>query len=177
MNAGGTVIIRAFDLARDAADVLRLDTSAISDTIYESEINGDTLRIFSALAASNFELRYAIDLGEPIWAIAYVAIVDEDVRGFIAMTYQQWNRRLTIWHFYVDRPWRRRGIGRLLMQQAIQEGVRLGALTAWAETSNRNAPGITAYRRLGFSLCGCDRTLYTGTPNDTEFAIYLSRPI
>jgi hypothetical protein len=56
-------------------------------------------------------------------------------------------------------------------------GREASAVTAWAETSNVNHPGVEAYRRLGFSLCGCDATLYRGTPSEEEFALYLARPI
>jgi GNAT superfamily N-acetyltransferase len=177
MHAGSPLTIRTFDPARDTAAVLRLDTSVTSDAIFESTIDDEAMRIRPVPASSGFELRFPIDLSEPKWETAYVATVDDAVCGFVAMNYHKWNRRLAIWHFYVDRPWRRRGIGRRLMEQALQVGLQLSALTAWVETSNRNVPGITAYRRLGFSLCGCDRTLYTGTPYENEFAIYLSQPI
>jgi len=63
------------------------------------------------------------------------------------------------------------------LQRAIESGKTIGALSAWVETSNLNHPGILAYQRLGFALCGFDLTLYQGTPSEGEFAIYLARPI
>jgi hypothetical protein len=63
------------------------------------------------------------------------------------------------------------------MDRAIESGRMAGARTAWVETSNLNHPGILAYQRLGYSLCGFDLTLYQGTPSEGEFAIYLARPI
>jgi ribosomal protein S18 acetylase RimI-like enzyme len=61
------------------------------------------------------------------------------------------------------------------MEHALEEGRRRGAVTAWAETSNRNFTGVHLYRRLGFELCGFDLSLYRGTPADAEFAVFLSR--
>ena len=63
------------------------------------------------------------------------------------------------------------------MERALEAGRRSGALAAWVETSNVNAPGIEAYRRLGFSICGFDLTLYAGTASEGQFAIFMARPL
>jgi hypothetical protein len=47
----------------------------------------------------------------------------------------------------------------------------------WLETSNVNVPGITAYERLGYSLCGADVRLYDGLPYGQERALYLAKPL
>ena len=47
-------------------------------------------------------------------------------RGFIATQLEAWNLRLSIWHFYVDAEYRRRGIGRALMTRALEFGRLLG---------------------------------------------------
>jgi ribosomal protein S18 acetylase RimI-like enzyme len=86
--------------------------------------------------------------------------VDERICGFIAAGYHPWNRRLTIWHLYVDNAHRKKGIARLLVIRANDYGVSRGALNLWLETSSLNVPGVQAYRRLGFELCGLDTTLY-----------------
>jgi hypothetical protein len=38
-------------------------------------------------------------------------------------------------------------------------------------------PGIAAYARLGYTLCGADTTLYEATATDDELAVFLSRPL
>jgi ribosomal protein S18 acetylase RimI-like enzyme len=106
-----------------------------------------------------------------------VAIQNDLVAGFIATAFQEWNRRLIIWHFYVDRSYRKHGIGRLLLDHAMGSGVETGAITAWVETSNLNYPGVQAYCRLGFTIVGLDLTLYSGTLSRNEFAIFLGRTI
>jgi GNAT superfamily N-acetyltransferase len=100
-----------------------------------------------------------------------------EVRGFIAVAFEEWNRRMSIWHFYVDRPLRGRGGGRALLQPALEWGRAAGAKTAWVETTNLNHPGIEAYRRLGFELCGFDSSLYRGTETSDEIAVFLARAI
>jgi len=47
----------------------------------------------------------------------------------------------------------------------------------WLETSNVNVPGIAAYTRLGYALCGVDTTLYEATAAAAETAIYLSKSL
>ena len=106
-----------------------------------------------------------------------VAVLDGEVRGFIAWALAAWNRRMSIWHFYIDTPYRRRGGGRVLMDAALQWARSAGAVTAWIETSQANAPGIAAYQRLGFEMCGFDTTLYRGSAGPDEVAVFLSRVI
>ena len=45
------------------------------------------------------------------------------------------------------------------------------------ETSNLNLPGVRAYERLGFQVCGLDTSLYDGTPSEGEVALFLSRSL
>ena len=56
-------------------------------------------------------------------------------------------------------------------------GLRRGALHLWVETSNLNVPGIRAYRRMRFELCGADTTLYLGTPAANEQALFFALPL
>jgi len=176
MNQTDRWTIREIDRQADAAAVRGLDTSYTTDAVYEVTADGDSLRLQPVRTASR-KGHFPIDLDQPPWNQGFVAIEEGAVRGFVATRFEAWNRRLTVWHFYVDAAHRRRGIGRSLLEQAIKAGRRLGAGAAWVETSNRNVPGIDAYRRLGFSLCGFDLTLYDGTPSAGQFAVYLSRPL
>jgi ribosomal protein S18 acetylase RimI-like enzyme len=61
------------------------------------------------------------------------------------------------------------------MDAAVDWARGAGALTVWIETSHVNHPGIAAYRRLGFDICGFDTTLYRGTPAEDETALYMAR--
>lgn len=170
-------LIREVDRAVDASALSALDTSFISDFVYSAVPGKDSLALQLASAASPIQKRFPIDPDESLWDHGYVAEQDGKVCGFVATKFEPWNRRLAIVHFYVDLPHRRQGIGRRLMERAIESGRRAGARTAGVETSNLNHPGIIIYQRLGFSLCGFDLTFYRGTPAEDEFAIYLARPI
>jgi ribosomal protein S18 acetylase RimI-like enzyme len=170
-------LIRAFNIGTDAAAVARLDTSFSTQRIYQVERIDDVLSLRSVPIAAAVEKRFPLDLSADSWQSGWVIVLGEEPVGLIATAAQQWNKRLVIWHFYVDRPWRQHGFGRRLVEQALTHGAAIGMLTAWVETSNLNFPAVRAYRRLGFEICGFDESLYRGTPVHREFALFLARPI
>jgi ribosomal protein S18 acetylase RimI-like enzyme len=172
-----TLFIHDCNRAVDAFNLNALDISFTSDFVYAVVPAENSLELRLDPATVQIRKRFSIELDQPVWDQGYVAMEDGKLCGFIATRYESWNRRLAIVHFYVDRQHRRQGIGRRLMERAIDFGRLAGARTAWLETSNCNHPGILAYQRLGFSLCGFDLSLYQGTPSEREFAIYLARPI
>jgi ribosomal protein S18 acetylase RimI-like enzyme len=169
--------IRPFDRVADLSAINGLDTSYTTDTSYEVVADGDALRLELVLLAASRPGRFGIDPDEPRCDEGWVAVENGQIIGFIATRFAPWNRRLVIWHFYVDRSQRGRGVGRTLLDQALAAGRATGALTAWVETNNQNVPGIAAYRRLGFALVGFDQTHYLGTSAADQFAIFLSRPL
>jgi ribosomal protein S18 acetylase RimI-like enzyme len=168
-------IVREFDAARDAEAVKRLDTSYITDRVYAVRRHGDGLVMESQPLVRPRHKRFPVDLKADACEHSRVAVLDGMVRGFMAWALAPWNRRLTIWHFYIDQPCRARGGGRVLMDAAIEWGRSAGAVTAWIETSHVNHPGIAAYRQLGFEICGFDTTLYRGTSAEDETAVYMAR--
>lgn len=174
---GGPIQIREFDRARDEAAVRALDVSLTGEHVFQARVEENVLHLHAVAAAAPFVKHFPLDLDADPWRRGFVAVEGDAVRGFVATSFSAWNRRMTIWHYYVDLTHRGLGIGRMLMEHAVEAGRREGAVTAWLETSNRNFPGVQLYRRLGFELCGLDLTLYRGTPAEGEFALYLARPI
>jgi ribosomal protein S18 acetylase RimI-like enzyme len=170
-------ILRPFEAARDAEDLQQIDTSYASGESYQVRSDGTRFVLEPVAARSPLTKTYTIDLLADDWQHARVAVLDSRICGFIAWGEQAWNRRLTIWHFYVDLPYRRLGAGRLMMNAALGWAAQRGLLTARVETSNSNLPGIVTYRRLGFEICGFDTMLYIATPGPSEFAIYMARAV
>lgn len=177
MRPGNRWVVRDFDATRDADAVTRLDTSYSSNLIYAVRRDGDVILLEPRLLDAPRCQRFPIDMRADAPEHGKVAVVDGEVRGFIAWSIEAWNRRMRIWHFYVDLPYRRRGGGRALVDAALEGARRAGAVTMWVETSHVNAPGIAAYQRLGFEICGFDATLYRGTGSADELAVYMARLI
>lgn len=96
------------------------------------------------------------------------------MRGFATVEYEPWHERLLLWFLYIEPAYRRRGVGRALLDQVEAFGREVGASHVWLETSNVNVPGVRAYNRLGYTLCGAD-ALYYGSYMPDETALYLAK--
>ena len=174
------ITLRWARLPEDAAAILRLDTGFTTDAIYTAYRDGDQMGVRMTTLETPITKRFPLDDLEgqdKPWEFAVVALEDERICGFVAAGYQAWNRRLTLWHLYIDGPQRGRGMARLLVDRAEEYGSTRGALSMWLEASSLNVPGVRVYRRLGFELCGMDRTLYQGTPAAGETALFFARAI
>ena len=180
MAAGtGEIEIRAADSARDAALIRSVDTSFETDVIFDVDADSSGFRLAERSVdppvVKRFPLSDPFPAGE--WERAWLALDGAEAVGVAGIGYEPWNRRMVIWHLYVSPGHRRRGIGRRLVETALAAAREAGALSAWLETSNVNVPGVRAYERLGFRLCGLDTSLYDGTPAAGEVALFLSRAL
>jgi ribosomal protein S18 acetylase RimI-like enzyme len=171
--------IRPAELRRDAALIRSLDTSFETAVIFEVESDGTGFRLVERAVDPPVVKRFPLE--EPFagreWESAWLALDEGRAVGVVATQYKAWNQRVVIWHLYVSPGDRGRGIGRQLVETALAAGREAGALSAWLETSNLNVPGVRAYERLGFRLCGLDTSLYDGTPAEGEVALFLSRDL
>jgi GNAT superfamily N-acetyltransferase len=161
----------------DRAGVMALDTSFETASIFTVEVGARAIELVEQRLPAPLTKRYPIDDAFAHWATwdhAFVAEADGIV-GFAAVEYEAWHSRLVLWHFYVAPAHRRTGVGRALLARVEAYGRSLGARRVWLETSNVNVPGITAYERLGYTLCGADVTLYDATQAASEKALYLTK--
>lgn len=176
----GMISVREARLPDDAAAVAAIDTSFTTDAVFDLAVSGDAItlrrRKLDAPIVKRFPLDDLADPGRP-WTHGFVALDGETVVGFAAVERQAWSGRMTLWHLYADTPARGRGVGRALVAAVMVEARRTGADHVWLETSNLNVPGVAAYRRLGFELCGADVTLYAGTPAEGETALFFARKV
>jgi ribosomal protein S18 acetylase RimI-like enzyme len=171
--------IRPVALEQDRDDIVSLDRSFRTDTIFEVRGEGRSFQLVERALESPIAKTFPLDeVGQgPEWENAWLALDDGRAAGVVATQYETWNRRAVIWHLYVDAGLRRRGIGRRLLETALEAAVEAGMQVAWLETSSVNVPGVRAYERLGFEVSGLDTTLYTGTPAEGEVALFLARPL
>jgi len=171
-------IVRSANLPRDAAGISALDTSFTTSWVYDVAVAGDAIHLHPRDLELALTKRFPLDdLEDPErpYDQAWVAVEGETIVGFAAASYASWNRRLVLWHLYVDPRQRRRGIARELLRGVDAHAAARGARNIWLETSSVNAPGIAAYRSMGFALTGVDLTLYDGTPAEGETALFFSR--
>ena len=116
---------------------------------------------------------YDLDRPDRDWDEAHVAEEAGRIVGFVATSWQFWNRRVVLWHIYADRSVRGRGLGHALISRVYERARRQNALAIFLETSNFNVPGISWYARQGFVPGGLDTTLYSGVAGAEEAGIYM----
>lgn len=175
----GQMSIREVRLPEDRSALEQLDTSMTTDVICAVS-PGPTGFAIQFVHVAPLTKTYSVDdwtTGERLWDAGWVAFAGGRLAGFVATRYESWNRRLAIWHLYVDATARRRGIARSLLETAFSHGRRQGALTAWLEVTSVNAPAVRAYEALGFTLCGLDLTLYSHTEDRGEVALFMAKSL
>ena len=104
--------------------------------------------------------------------IVYFAYIDGHLSGQITVT-KHWNAYAWIDDFAVDVEFRRHGVGRALMQKAVDWARSKRLPGIMLETQDINVPACRFYENFGFTLRGFDTYLYKGSNPDTdEIALY-----
>jgi GNAT superfamily N-acetyltransferase len=163
----------------DRRGVAALDTSFETQSIFTVVVEPRRLSLVEKPLAAPRVKRYAsadIFAQWSTWDTAFVA-EDAAIIGFAAVEYEAWHARLVLWHLYVEPKRRREGIARALLERVEAHGRSIGARRVWLETSSANVPGVLAYERLGYALCGADVTVYDGLPYEDEAALYLTKAL
>ena len=107
---------------------------------------------------------------------SFGAYEDGALVGFIVAEPYHWNNSLAVWEFHVAGGRRRQGIGRRLMEAAVEKARVAGLRVIVCETQNTNATAIKAYRALGFRVEGIDISLYTNEDYpDRDVAVFMKR--
>lgn len=171
-----TLRVRELDKAKDRRAVEAIDTSFQTDAIFDLVLGERALQLVERTLQEPLLKRYAIDEVFAPWKRWKRGWVAEDtaVRGFATVEYEAWHERLVLWFLYIEPAYRRRGVGRALIERVEAFGREVGATHVWLETSNVNVPGVRAYERLGYTLCGAD-ALYYGSYMPNETALYLAK--
>lgn len=114
---------------------------------------------------------YTAYLGQPDHA-AWLAYVDGQLAGQI-LAHENWNRFAIIWDIAVEPSFRRQGVGRRLIENALRWARGRGLPGVMLETQNINVAACRLYARCGFVLGGFDAYLYRGVAPDTrEIALF-----
>ncbi|NLG51731.1 MAG: GNAT family N-acetyltransferase [Chloroflexi bacterium] len=91
---------------------------------------------------------------------------------------QAWNNTGFIWNILIDIDYRRRGLGRTLIERAIAWARQNNLRALCLETQTNNLPAIRFYRRMGFFLSGVRADLYTNRDLERgEVALFFSYPL
>jgi len=159
---------------RESASVI--DASQLVDTVAALDVGPGSIdwsAVPSDPRTKSHDLAEYLNDPAPPWSEGYVAEADGRIVGFVAVGFESWNRRAVLWHLYVDRSSRGRGVARALLDAVVTRARAVGSRQLWLETQDSNVPAIAAYERLGFEIVGFDRTLYDNPPG-AETAVFMS---
>lgn len=171
--------IRPLEKKQDRRALEAIDTGFETDVVFDMVLGERGLELVERKLERAIVKRYSIaEVFAPwaSWKRGWVAEDEGTVRGFAAVDYEPWHCRLNLWFLYIEPAYRRRGVGRALLAHVEGHGRELGASHVWLETSNVNVPGVRAYNRLGYHLCGAD-AYYYGPYMPGETALYLAKPL
>lgn len=176
--------IRELNRTRDRPGVEAIDTAFDTDVVFDVVTSARRIELVERRLAKPLTKRYSIGEVFAAWArwdrgwVAEAAASTGNavIRGFATAEYEAWHARLVLWFLYVAPECRRRGVGRALLAEVEAYGRSVGATHVWLETSNVNVPGVAAYERLGYSMCGADRLFY-GDYMPGEAALYLAKSL
>ncbi|HZM15762.1 MAG TPA: ribosomal protein S18-alanine N-acetyltransferase [Candidatus Krumholzibacteria bacterium] len=105
------------------------------------------------------ELRLQWDVSESL-----VAVRDGEVVGYVLCWYVA--DEVHVVNLAVHGRWRRRGIGRRMMEEVCARASRRGASTATLEVRFRNEAAIRLYEGLGFRQVAIRRAYYADNGED-----------
>ncbi|MGW0643766.1 N-acetyltransferase family protein [Streptomyces badius] len=166
-----TGLVEALDGSFTTATVFRVEMAENGFTLRETPVDPPLTKVFPEDEDTEAQ-EDRVEEGHP----TFLALApDGSLAGFVSVSYARWNRRLTVEDIEVAPGHRGRGVGGALMSRAEEFARERGAGHIWLEVTNINAPAIHAYRRMGFSLCGLDTSLYEFTASAGEYALYLSK--
>ena len=104
--------------------------------------------------------------------VSFLAHSGNRIVGGVALS-RHWNGFAYVNHLVVEPTFRRSGVGRALVLQAIEWSQAERLAGVMLETQNNNVAACRLYERCGFRLRGFDQDLYRGRDFDTrEIALF-----
>ena len=107
-----------------------------------------------------------------------VAVTDDEIAGYAALTAYRTKpafQRTVEDSVYVDRRWRRRGVGRLLVTHVLDQATALGHHSVFARITAENAVSRRLHEQLGFRLVGIEEEVAFKLARWLDVAVYQRR--
>lgn len=150
-------------LLHDLHECFNLDSSYETDCVWQleqrEEESGISVALRKARLPRPMRVVYPPLGGELLnrWeqgGCVLVAELDGQVRGYLDMSLQRDQKLGWVHHLTVDRPYRRRGLGTALVQEAIRWGQQRAVRRMMFAVQSKNHPAIRFCQQLGFDFCG-----------------------
>ncbi len=132
----------------------------IQKTYYEDSIN---FRMTKKHFTTPIEKRFTDKLLEDYLErpTLFGAFIKDKQVGYLEVNHEKWNNRLRITNILVYDKFRRTGIGKALMEKAVEAARQHGCRAIVLETQSCNYPAIMFYKKMGFRIIGFDLEAYS----------------
>jgi ribosomal protein S18 acetylase RimI-like enzyme len=173
------MIIRTATLA-DLNACLLLDHNSETDHVWQMKVQETESQVSVAFQAVRLPWAMPVDYPRHLdqlvedWQSGegfLVAEVDGEVRGYIDLIAQPWQKLCWAPNMAVDKDYRQRGIGRALVRHAHHWAAGRGLRALWVEATTKNYPALCFYQKSGFQFCGFNDQYY---PNQ-DIAVFFVR--
>ena len=124
-------------------------------------------RVYDELTVDG--LRRALTKGADLFLVAEV---EGRLTGYLMVVLPRWTDAGEITDVVVDRPLRRRGVGRALVQAATEWARDRGLRALWVEPGADHAEAIEFYLSLGFRLSGLNDR-WTSNDKEGHHTVYM----
>jgi ribosomal protein S18 acetylase RimI-like enzyme len=102
-----------------------------------------------------------------------IAEEGDEIRGYLDLTVQAWQRTGWINDMAVPKRYRRQGTGTALVRAALRWARNRGLRAVMLETQTKNYPAICFFRKHGFTFCGFNDQYYSNQDIAVFFALNL----
>lgn len=94
-------------------------------------------------------------------ALAKGVVIDGKLAAAIETCPEEWSNRLRVTELWIDTPYQKMGIGKVLMNAAKEQALREKRRALILETQSSNVNAIGFYLHEGFTLIGFDSCCYS----------------
>jgi GNAT superfamily N-acetyltransferase len=148
---------------RDLKLCAALDHSYTTDRVWQMEVREESGVVTSVFREACLPREIRVDYprqGKSLLAgwkrrDGFLVVDDErEIRGYVGLTAQDEHGIAWVGDLVVDRVWRRRGLGTMLLQAAAQWGRENGLSRLVIEAPTKNYPAIRFCQSRGLTFCG-----------------------
>lgn len=173
------VIIRQMQRESDVKQLTDFNASFSTEYIFTVFVNEISVEIKEESLPIPVYKNYSFDLikQDIVQAdFAVVAEIEKSIVGFATVIYREWNNQVVLTGLFVLPEAKGKGIGRALVEAAIDYAKAKSARCLIVETQNINYPAIQFYRKMKFEFCGFDTALYNPADiSSNEIAFYFCK--
>jgi ribosomal protein S18 acetylase RimI-like enzyme len=102
----------------------------------------------------------------------------DDLVGLAIVQYQRWNNTAIVCELHVDPAYRRRGVGRRLLDCVEMASSAQAVRCIAIETQSPNVDAIAFYRDCGYALDACDLSHYNNDDRERgEVALFMKKAL